>query len=79
MKINYGKLRRMCVERDIAVSALFKELGITGRTVVAFANDRSVSLQTIDRICTYFQCQPCDIMSFINDDENGEGAAGSGT
>lgn len=64
-RMRYDKLRRMCIEKDVALSNVYKELNITGRTVIALANNKNVSLKTIDRLCTYFKCQPDEIMEFV--------------
>lgn len=60
--MKYNKLRALCVEKDAVYSRMLKELNITGRTVTALKNNKSISLAVVDRICTYFNCQPSDIM-----------------
>ena len=61
--MNYGKLWRMCVEHDVSPSRVFKELGISSRTLANMKKNQSV---TIDKICTYFKCQPHEIMTVDN-------------
>ena len=66
MGINYKKLWRMCVEYDISASALFKAAGLSSETLFQMKHNNSVSLRTIDKLCTYFKCQPCEIMEVDN-------------
>ena len=67
--ITFNKLKVMCVRNNINPTTLYKKLNITGRTIVAIAHNKSVSLETIDRICNYFKCQPSDIMEFLPEEE----------
>lgn len=67
--MNYGKLWRMCVEKDISPTFLFAQLKLSKQTLFSMRHNETVSLKTIDKICAYFQCQPNEIMSLedIND------------
>ena len=65
MNVNYGKLWQMCVEHDIKPSKLIED-GVIGKsTVYEMQKNSSVSLQIIDKLCSYFKCQPCEIMEFV--------------
>lgn len=64
MTVNYGKLWQLCVERDIKPSRLIDD-GVVGKsTVYEMQKNSPVSLQVVDKLCSYFKCQPCDIMEF---------------
>lgn len=64
MTVNYGKLWQLCVERDIKPSKLIDD-GVVGKsTVYEMQKNSPVSLQVVDKLCSYFKCQPCDIMEF---------------
>lgn len=53
--------------KSITPTALFKRLGISTQTLSVLKNNGSVSLSTIDKLCSYFKCQPCDIMEFLEE------------
>ena len=65
MKIFYGKLWVKCVEEGISKTALFSKVGLSTQTLNAMSNNNNVSLKTIDKLCSYFKCQPCDVMEFL--------------
>lgn len=65
MTVSYGKLWQLCVERDVKTSALI-EAGIMGKsTLYEMQKNSPVSLQVIDKLCSYFKCQPCEVMEFV--------------
>lgn len=64
--MNYRKLWRMCVEHDIFPTKLFLIVGLSTETLFRMKHNESVSLRTIDKICTYFKCQPHEIMTVDN-------------
>lgn len=72
--MKFNKLWALCVEKDIVPSLMFKELGLSSQTMFSMRPAKegveyktrqkkgSVSLSTINKICGYLKCQPCDIM-----------------
>ena len=64
MTVNYGKLWQLCVERDIKTSKLIEDGVASKSTVYEMQKNNPVSLQVIDKLCSYFKCQPCDVMEF---------------
>ena len=43
---------------------LISEVGLTSPIVAKFAKNEHVSGETIEKLCTYFNCQPGDIMEY---------------
>lgn len=41
---------------------------ISSPTLAKLGKNEVVSIHTIDKICHYLDCQPGDIMSYVNDD-----------
>ena len=68
MTVNYGKLWQMCVEHDIPPTFFSKDKNaayyIEGTTFWRMRNNKPVSLQVVDKLCSFFKCQPCEIMEF---------------
>lgn len=65
--IKYDKLWKLCENKSINKLSLFIELGMSTQTLNQMRNNKTVSLKTIDKLCTYFNCQPDDIMEVDND------------
>ena len=59
--------RRRIVYDDILV-----QTGISKTTLTRLANDRAerVAIGTVDRLCTYFDCQPGDLFIHVPEDES---------
>lgn len=67
--IVYYKLNELLEKNDMKRADLQRELKIAPATIAHFAKNEYVALSVIDRICTYFKCQPNDIMEWIDEDE----------
>lgn len=69
MTIHYGKLWQMCVEHDMKPYDFSSDKNspyyLSRSTIYEMLQNHPVSLQAIDSICSYFKCQPCDIMEFV--------------
>lgn len=69
MTVSYNKLWQLCVERDIKPSLFYNDKNspyfVSQSTFYEMRKNHPVSLQVIDTLCSYFKCQPCDIMEFI--------------
>ena len=69
MTVNYGKLWQLCVEHDIKPSFFYSDKEspyfVCKSSIYEMQHNRPVALQVIDTICSYFKCQPCDIMEFV--------------
>ena len=55
--------------RRITYDDILAQVGVNKTTLTKLANDRAsmVGISVIDRLCTYFQCQPGDL--FIHKEE----------
>ena len=65
MAFSYKPLFHMLLERDMKKTDLKAVLGFGPSTVAKFEKGDNVSLDVIDKLCTYFDCQPNDIMEHI--------------
>lgn len=70
MAIVYTKLMRLLEDRQISFYRLRKSINIADGTLSRLRQNRSVSMETINRICQMLQCQPGDLMEYIEDPEN---------
>ena len=60
--------------RRITYDDILNQVGVNKTTLTKLANDRAsmVGISVIDRLCTYFQCQPGDLFIHIEDPEKSE-------
>ena len=56
------EMRRKVTYEDVRAST-----GLSKTTLVKLANDRSelVSMNTLDKLCWYFDCQPGDLLIYV--------------
>lgn len=71
MTVRYNKLWQMCVEKGIKPSFFYSDKDspfyLSESTIYELRRNSPVSMKSIDILCSYFKCQPCDIMEFVND------------
>lgn len=48
---------------------LQRELNISPTVIAKFQKNRSVTTETIDKVCTYLKVQPGDIMEWVESEE----------
>jgi len=63
--IAYYKLLDMINKRNISKLELMAMAGISRETLAKLSKNESVTIQTIDKICTVLQCKPGDILEWI--------------
>ena len=63
--IAYYKLLDMLNKRNISKLELMEMAGISRETLAKLSKNESVTIQTIDKICTVLKCQPGDILEWI--------------
>ncbi len=53
--------------RKITYEDIRERTGISKTTLTKLANDRAdmVGIPTIDRLCSYFECQPGDLFIYV--------------
>lgn len=70
MPFSYKPLFRLLLERDMKKTDLRSELGFGPSTVAKFDKGENVSLDVIDKLCTYFDCQPNEIMEHVKEERD---------
>ena len=69
MPIVYNKLFVMMKECGLSTYRIRKENIISQRALTSLKNGKSVTTDTIERLCKSLNCQPGDILEYIPDDE----------
>jgi DNA-binding Xre family transcriptional regulator len=67
MSISYRPLFVLLASREIKKTDLMNLIGISSGTLARFAKNEAVSLDVIEKLCAYFDCQPSDIMEYVKD------------
>lgn len=67
MGISYKPLFVLLAQRGMKKTDLILEVGLTSPIVAKFAKNQHVSGETIEKLCAYFNCQPSDIMEYVQD------------
>ena len=67
--IVYDKLRVILEERKMTWKLLSVEGGLSPNAPTKLANNRPVTVDTINKVCEYLKVQPGDIMEWIPDAE----------
>ena len=64
MKISYNNLWKILIDRNMQKKDLINELGISSTTIAKMGKGEKVSLDVLERICLYFDCNIGDVISF---------------
>jgi DNA-binding Xre family transcriptional regulator len=64
MKISYNGLWKLLIDKKMYKKDLTEKLGISSATIAKMGRGESVSLEVLQKICDYMDCNIGDIMSF---------------
>lgn len=68
MKTSYNNLWKMLIDRNMQKKDLIDKLGISSTTIAKMGKGDKVSLDVLERICVYFDCNIGDVISFEKED-----------
>jgi DNA-binding Xre family transcriptional regulator len=67
MSISYNGLWKMLIDKNMYKKDLAAKLNISSATMAKMGKGESVSMDVMQRICVYLDCNIGDIMSFEKD------------
>ncbi len=67
MRISYKKLWKLLIDRDLKKKNLIEMAGISNYTLNKLNSGKSVTTDTLVKICSALHCEIDDIMEIIND------------
>ena len=70
MAVSYNGLWKMLIDKNMYKKDLAAELNISSATMAKMGKGESVSMDVMERICEYMDCNIGDIMSIEKDDKN---------
>ena len=69
MPIDYAKLFDLLKEKGITTYRIRKEKIITEGALQSLREGKSVTVDTIEKLCAALNCQPGDIMEYIPEEK----------
>ncbi len=64
MKVSYNGLWKMLIDRGLQKKDLIEKLNISSTTIAKMGKGEKVSLDVLEKICKFFECNIGDIISF---------------
>lgn len=68
--ISYKPFLKLLIDKEISKKKLIENTGISWATISKMNGNKYVSLEVIDRLCEYLNCQPGDLIEYVK--EKGE-------
>lgn len=68
MKLSYNGLWKILIDNNMQKKDLINEIGISSTTIAKMGKGEKISLEVIERICEYFNCNVGDVISFEKED-----------
>lgn len=65
--ISYKPLFRLLLEKNMSKTQLREAIGFSTATLAKLSKGEYVSLEILDKICTYMQCNIADIIEYVKE------------
>ena len=72
MSVSYNGLWKMLIDRKMYKKDLVAELNISSATLAKMGKGECVSMDVLERICDYMDCNIGDVMSFEKEEKKEE-------
>ncbi|WP_018659245.1 helix-turn-helix domain-containing protein [Allofustis seminis] len=69
MGFSYNKLWKLLIDKNMKKTDLQCAIETTPKTIAKMGRDEKVSLETLGKICEYFQCDIGDIIEYKRKNE----------
>ncbi len=67
--ISYKPFQKMLIDKEMKKQEIVNNIGLSWATMAKLNSNQYVSLEVIDKLCDYLQCQPGDLIEFIKENE----------
>ena len=74
--ISYAKLWALMATRNMPKTQLLADKIVVGQSYTNLVRGQSMTMRTLDRLCSYLGCQPGEILEYFPD-ENDPAADGT--
>ncbi|MDD6448768.1 MAG: helix-turn-helix transcriptional regulator [Lachnospiraceae bacterium] len=65
MAVSYNKLWKMLIDKGMKRTELRDAVDMSTNTLAKLGKNDYISLEILDRICTYLECDIGDVMEFV--------------
>ena len=72
MAISYNGLWKLLIDKEMYKKDLGEKLGISSATLAKMGKGETVSMEVLQKICEYMDCDIGDIVSFRKKEEKDE-------
>lgn len=69
MAFSYKPLWKLLIDKDMTKKQLMEATGISKSTIDKMGRSEQVSLEIIDRICSFFECAVIDVLEHRQGDK----------
>ena len=66
--ISYDPLWRTMKEKGVTTYTLIYKLGFSAYTITNLRRNKSITMNTMEKLCAALQCTPNDIVAFTEDE-----------
>ncbi len=70
MTVSYKKLWKLLIDKNLKKKDLIQMSGISNYTLNKLNAGKSVTTDTLVKICKALDCQPGDLLKYVPDDED---------
>ena len=63
--ISYKPLLHMLVDKNLRLSNVCKEAGLSYKIVTKINNDENLTIETIEKLCKYLNCRIQDVVEIV--------------
>ena len=70
--MNYNKLWKLLIDRNMKRTDLLKVVGISSATLAKMNKGQAISMDVMIRLCNYFHCELSDLVSLNRPSEEVE-------
>ena len=67
--ISYEPLWRTMKDRGVTTYTLIYKMGFSAYTLTNLKRNKSITMNTLEKLCKALQCTPNDVIEFIEDKE----------
>jgi DNA (cytosine-5)-methyltransferase 1 len=68
MNVNYDNLWKLLIDKKMNRSDLKEAAGISFNVIARMGKNETVSMDTLQKICSALECNVSDVFKFTNDD-----------
>lgn len=69
MAISYNRLWKLLIDKDLKKTDLVKLACVSSNVIASLGQNKNVSLDSLEKICTSLNCNIEDIMEFIRTED----------